>query len=128
MEVYNATGRRKAAVARVYMRPGTGQIRINGRELEQYFPSPLKQYVVRQPFNELNLETTFDVNVNINGGGITGQAEAIRLGISRALVLHDPELKPTLRRLGFITRDSRVVERKKAGRPGARKRFQFSKR
>lgn len=128
MEIFNATGRRKSAVARVYLSAGAGQITINGRDLEQYFPSPLLQYVVRQPFSELELSSSFDVKVNLVGGGITGQAEAVRLGISRALVKHDPELKSKLRSLGFMTRDSREVERKKPGRPGARKRFQFSKR
>lgn len=128
MEIFNATGRRKSAVARVYLSAGAGQIIINGRELEQYFPSPLLQYVVRQPFSELELSSAYDVKVNLTGGGISGQAEAVRLGISRALVKQDPELKAKLRALGFMTRDSREVERKKAGRPGARKRFQFSKR
>lgn len=128
MEIFNATGRRKSAVARVYLSAGAGQIIINGRELEQYFPSPLLQYVVRQPFSELELSSAYDVKVNLTGGGISGQAEAVRLGISRALVKQDPERKAKLRALGFMTRDSREVERKKAGRPGARKRFQFSKR
>lgn len=128
MQVYNATGRRKSAVARVYLKAGSGNITINGKELSEYFPSPLLQYVVRQPFMELDLTESFDVNVNIFGGGISGQAEAVRLGISRALVEHDPELKHALRTAGFMTRDSRAVERKKPGRPGARKRFQFSKR
>lgn len=128
MEVYNAVGRRKAAVARVYMKAGSGEIVINGKSLDQYFPSPLLQYVVRQPFQELDMNDSFDVSVNMKGGGISGQAEAIRLGISRALVKHDAELKPALRAKGFMTRDSREVERKKPGRPGARKRFQFSKR
>lgn len=128
MEVYNAVGRRKAAVARVYLKAGNGEITINGKPLDQYFPSPLLQYVVRQPFQELELTGSFDVKVNLDGGGVTGQAEAVRLGISRALVKHDAELKPALRAKGFMTRDSREVERKKPGRPGARKRFQFSKR
>ena len=128
MQVYNATGRRKSAVARVYLKAGSGNITINGKDLSEYFPSPLLQYVVRQPFMELELSESFDVTVNLLGGGISGQAEAVRLGISRALVEHDPELKHALRAAGFMTRDSRAVERKKAGRPGARKRFQFSKR
>lgn len=128
MEVFNAVGRRKAAVARVYLQVGSGEILINGLPLDKYFPSPLLQYVVRQPFQVLDQMSHFDVKVNLGGGGVTGQAEAVRLGISRALVKFDPELKPTLRAEGFMTRDSREVERKKPGRPGARKRFQFSKR
>ena len=125
MQIENAVGRRKTAVARVYLKPGKGEITINGKKLEEYFPSPLLQYVVRQPFAELELKEGFDVVVNLVGGG---QAEAVRLGIARALVKHDATLKPALRAKGFMTRDSRMVERKKPGRPGARKRFQFSKR
>ena len=128
MQDFNATGRRKSAVARVYLKPGKGEITINHKGLEEYFVSPLLQYVVRQPFQELALTETFDVVVNLGGGGITGQAEAVRLGISRALVAYNPELKSALRQHGFMTRDARSVERKKPGRPGARKRFQFSKR
>ena len=128
MQIENAVGRRKTAVARVYLKPGKGEITINGKKLEEYFPSPLLQYLVRQPFEELELKEGFDVVVNLVGGGISGQAEAVRLGIARALVKHDATLKPALRAKGFMTRDSRMVERKKPGRPGARKRFQFSKR
>lgn len=128
MQVENAVGRRKTAVARVYLKPGNGNITINGKKLEEYFPLPSLQYVVRQPFTELELSESFDVKVNLVGGGISGQAEAVRLGIARALVKHDETLKPALRAKGFMTRDSRMVERKKPGRPGARKRFQFSKR
>ena len=128
MQIENAVGRRKTAVARVYLKPGKGEITINGKKLEEYFPSTLLQYVVRQPFAELELKEGFDVVVNLVGGGISGQAEAVRLGIARALVKHDATLKPALRAKGFMTRDSRMVERKKPGRPGARKRFQFSKR
>lgn len=128
MQVENAVGRRKTAVARVYLKSGKGDITINGKKLEEYFPSPSLQYVVRQPFAELELSESFDVMVNLVGGGISGQAEAVRLGISRALVKYDASLKPALRAKGFMTRDSRMVERKKPGRPGARKRFQFSKR
>ena len=128
MQVFNATGRRKSAVARVYLKPGSGAVVINGKALEEYFPSELLQYVVRQPFQVLELAETFDVTVTLNGGGISGQAEAVRLGVSRALVEYNAGLKPTLRAHGFMTRDSRTVERKKPGRPGARKRFQFSKR
>ena len=128
MQVENAVGRRKTAVARVYLKPGNGNITINGKKLEEYFPLPSLQYVVRQPFTELELSENFDVKVNLVGGGISGQAEAVRLGIARALVKHDETLKPALCAKGFMTRDSRMVERKKPGRPGARKRFQFSKR
>lgn len=128
MQVFNAVGRRKSAVARVYMKAGSGKVVINGKELDTYFPSPLLQYVVNQPFSVLEMEGQFDVKVNLVGGGISGQAEAARLGITRALIEYDAELKPRLRAEGFVTRDARVVERKKPGRPGARKRFQFSKR
>ena len=124
----NATGRRKTAVARVYMKPGTGQIVINKRPLEEYFPSELSQIVVRQPLAALDVANNFDFLINVAGGGLTGQAEAIRHGISRALVIDNAEVKPTLRKEGFITRDARMVERKKPGRRKARRRFQFSKR
>ncbi len=128
MQVFNAVGRRKSAVARVYLKAGSGQIVINGKPLETYFPSPLLQYVVKQPLELLESLDTYDIKVNLNGGGISGQAEAVRLGITRALIKLDEDNKPQLRKAGFVTRDSRVVERKKPGRPGARKRFQFSKR
>ncbi|MDR1896732.1 MAG: 30S ribosomal protein S9 [Prevotellaceae bacterium] len=129
MEVINALGRRKAAVARVYVSTGTGNITINGRSLETYFPSELLQYVVKQPLSETETEGKYDVKVNLNGGGIKGQAEALRLGIARALCKIDNEaFRPKLKSKGFLTRDQRQVERKKPGRPGARKRFQFSKR
>ena len=124
----NATGRRTTAVARVYMKPGTGQIVINKRPLEEYFPSELSQIVVRQPLAALDVANNFDFLINVAGGGLTGQAEAIRHGISRALVIDNAEVKPTLRKEGFITRDARMVERKKPGRRKARRRFQFSKR
>ena len=127
-QVFNAVGRRKSAVARVYLSAGSGKITINNRSLEEYFPSPLLRYVVCQPFAELALSETFDVMVNLYGGGISGQAEAVRLGIARALISYNEELKPQLRAAGFVTRDAREVERKKPGRPGARRRFQFSKR
>lgn len=127
-QVFNAVGRRKSAVARVYLSAGSGKITINNRSLEEYFPSPLLRYVVCQPFAELALGETFDVKVNLYGGGISGQAEAVRLGIARALISYNEELKPQLRAAGFVTRDAREVERKKPGRPGARRRFQFSKR
>ena len=128
MEVINALGRRKAAVARVYVKEGTGKITINKKDINDFFPNPLLQYVVRQPLAKLQVEDRYDINVNVNGGGYTGQSEAIRLGIARALVKINPEDKPALRAEGFMTRDPRVVERKKPGQPKARKRFQFSKR
>ncbi len=128
MQVFNAVGRRKAAVARVYLTAGNGKITINSRDINEYFPSPLLRYVVCQPFTELNLAESFDVKVNLYGGGTSGQAEAVRLAITRALIQYNEELKPQLRAAGFVTRDARVVERKKPGRPGARRRFQFSKR
>jgi small subunit ribosomal protein S9 len=128
MEVINAIGRRKAAVARVYLNDGKGQITINGREYKQYFPNEILQYVVLQPLTLLNVADKYDITVTLDGGGSKGQAEAIRLGISRALIKVDPEYKPKLKAEGFTTRDPREVERKKPGRPKARKRFQFSKR
>ena len=128
MEVINALGRRKAAIARVYVKEGTGKIVINKREFETYFPSSLLQYVVKQPLNKLGVAELYDININLQGGGYKGQSEAARLGIARALVKIKPEDKPVLRAEGFMTRDPREVERKKPGRPKARKRFQFSKR
>ena len=128
MEVINAIGRRKAAVARVYLSDGKGQITINDREYKQYFPNEILQYVVLQPLNLLNVADKFDITVTLDGGGSKGQAEAVRLAISRALIKVDPEFKPKLKAEGFTTRDPREVERKKPGRPKARKRFQFSKR
>lgn len=128
MQVYNGLGRRKSAVARVYLSEGKGNITINGRDLKEYFSSELLQYVVKQPLLVLEATENFDIKVTLDGGGVKGQAEAIRLGISRALVEYNPENKPTLRANGFMTRDPREVERKKPGRPKARKKFQFSKR
>jgi len=128
MEVINAIGRRKAAVARVYLNDGKGQITINDREYKQYFPNEILQYVILQPLNLLNVADKYDIKVTLDGGGSKGQAEAIRLGISRALIKVDPEYKPKLKAEGFTTRDPREVERKKPGQPKARKRFQFSKR
>jgi small subunit ribosomal protein S9 len=128
MEVVNAIGRRKAAVARVFVTEGTGKIVINKRELEHYFPSSILQFIVKQPLNKLEVLEKYDIRINMQGGGYKGQAEAARLGIARALVKINPDDKPTLRAEGFITRDPRVVERKKPGQPGARKKFQFSKR
>lgn len=128
MESVNAVGRRKAAVARVIVKEGNGQITINKRPLEVYFPSSILQYIVKQPLLTLDSVEKYDILVNIDGGGYKGQAEALRLAIARALVKINPEDKHALRVEGFMTRDPRVVERKKPGRPKARKRFQFSKR
>jgi small subunit ribosomal protein S9 len=128
MEVVNALGRRKAAIARVFVKEGSGKIMINKRELETYFPSSLLQYIVKQPLNKLGVAELYDITINLQGGGYKGQSEAARLGISRALVKIKPEDKPALRSEGFMTRDPREVERKKPGRPKARKRVQFSKR
>ncbi|HHT53014.1 MAG TPA: 30S ribosomal protein S9 [Bacteroidales bacterium] len=128
MEITNTLGRRKSAVARIYLKAGSGQIVINGRDYKEYFVLPTLQYIVTQPFELANLQNQFDVKVNLNGGGLTGQAEALRLAISRALVELNPELRPTLKEKGLLRRDPRMVERKKPGQPGARKRFQFSKR
>jgi small subunit ribosomal protein S9 len=124
----NATGRRKTAIARVHIREGSGNITVNGRDFEEYFPSLAQQNVVLAPLSVTNKRQGFDFTVNAHGGGINGQVGAVRLGISRALLKVDPELRPVLKENGFLTRDSRAKERKKAGRPGARKRFQFSKR
>ena len=128
MEVINAIGRRKAAVARVYVSEGSGKIVINKRELENYFPSTILQFVVKQPLNTLGVADKYDIKINLNGGGSKGQSEAARLAIARSLVKINAEDKPALRAEGFITRDPRAVERKKPGQPKARKRFQFSKR
>ncbi len=128
METINAIGRRKAAVARVYLKEGKGNIIVNKRPMEKYFPSELLHYVVRQPLETLGVGQSYDIKVTLAGGGITGQAEALRLAISRALVKINADDKSALKAKGFMTRDPREVERKKPGRPKARKRFQFSKR
>ena len=128
MEMINAVGRRKAAVARVIVKEGNGAITINKRPLEVYFPSSILQYIVKQPLNTLEVAEKYDIQVNLDGGGYKGQAEALRLAIARALVKINPEDKSALRAEGFMTRDPRQVERKKPGQPKARKRFQFSKR
>ncbi len=128
MEITNAIGRRKSAIARVFVSKGAGNITINKRELSVYFPSGILQFIVKQPLNTLNVAEQYDVKVNLKGGGFKGQAEALRLAIARALVKIDPNDKSALKKAGFLTRDSREVERKKPGRPKARKRFQFSKR
>ena len=128
MEQINAVGRRKAAIARVFVKEGTGVITINKRPLEAYFPSSILQYIVKQPLELLGVTEKYDIKVNVVGGGFTGQAEALRLGIARALVKINAEDKSALRQAGFVTRDPRSVERKKPGQPKDRKRFQFSKR
>jgi len=121
-------GRRKRSVARVMLRPGKGEWKVNGRTLQDYFPRPTHQIRVEEPFKVTELEGIFDVTVRVRGGGLTGQSDAVRMGLSRALVAHDEELRGALREKGMLTRDARQVERKKPGRPKARKRFQFSKR
>jgi small subunit ribosomal protein S9 len=128
MEVINAIGRRKSAVARVFVSEGTGKITINKRDLAVYFPSSLLQYVVLQPLKKLDVAEKYDIKVNLDGGGYNGQANALRLAIARALVKINPDDKKTLRSEGFLTRDARSVERKKPGQPKARRRFEFSKR
>ncbi len=128
MEVINAIGRRKSAVARVYLTEGTGKITINKVDITKYFPSAILQYVVKQPLETLEAAEKYDIKANIVGGGFTGQSQALRLAIARALVKIDAEDKKALRAQGFLTRDSREVERKKPGQPKARRRFQFSKR
>jgi len=128
MEAINAIGRRKAAVARVYMSDGKGKITVNGRDYKEYFGSDILHFMVTQPLLLINVADKYDINVNLEGGGVKGQAEALRLGITRALVKVDEENKKSLKANGFLTRDPREVERKKSGRPKARKRFQFSKR
>ena len=128
MDVINTIGRRKASVARVYMSEGKGTITVNNRPLEKYFASPESRYYVNLPLTVCELEGKFDIKVNVDGGGTTGQADAIKLAIARALVEMDADLKPALRAQGLMTRDSRSVERKKPGQPKARKKTQFSKR
>jgi small subunit ribosomal protein S9 len=128
MEVINALGRRKSAVARIYVKEGKGKIVVNDRELANYFPLEQLQYIVLQPLNLAEVADKYDITVNLKGGGIKGQAEALRLAIARALVIMKPESKGTLKSNKMLTRDPREVERKKPGQPGARRRFQFSKR
>ena len=125
---YYGTGRRKTAVARVYLRPGSGKITVNRRDFDEYFPNQVLKMVIRQPLLLTETADKFDILVNVDGGGPTGQAGAIRHGISRALLEFNGELRPRLKSVGFLTRDARKVERKKYGQPKARKRFQFSKR
>ena len=128
MEVINTLGRRKTAVARLYMRPGSGQIMVNNRDYKEYFCVPTLQYKVEQPLQVANLMGQYDIKANLDGGGVTGQAEALRMAIAKALTQVNPELRPALKAQGFLRRDPRMVERKKPGQPKARKRFQFSKR
>ena len=128
MEMINALGRRKSAIARIYLTEGTGKITINKRDLTEYFPSPILQFVVKQPLTLLDVAEKYDIKVNLCGGGFTGQSQALRLAIARALVKINADDKKALRAEGFMTRDPRAVERKKPGQPKARRRFQFSKR
>ena len=128
MQIINTIGRRKTSVARVYVKPGKGDIKVNDRDVKEYFLSEIHQTTVRQALTLTKLDGQYDVTVNVEGGGIKGQAEAIRLGIARALVQFSAENKPVLRKEGIMTRDSRMVERKKPGRRKARRKFQFSKR
>jgi len=128
METIHTIGRRKTSIARVYLKSGDGKITVNQKDYKNYFPTPQLQNVLNQAQQIINAAGQYDVNVTVEGGGITGQAEAIRLGISRALCIINPENRPALKSKGFLTRDSRMVERKKPGQKKARKRFQFSKR
>ncbi len=128
MEVYSAIGRRKRSIARVYLKPGKGEYSINGRSLMGYFKRPILKLIIEEPFVQTETLKKFDIKANIVGGGLSGQAGALRLGISRALLEYNDELRPVLKKNGFLTRDQREVERKKYGKPKARKSFQFSKR
>jgi small subunit ribosomal protein S9 len=128
MEIVNTLGRRKTSVARIYLKPGKGDVIINNRDIKIYFASDILNTIVKQPFAVLSENGKFDVHVNVKGGGITGQAEAIRMAVSRALCEVNPENRPPLKKEGFLTRDPRMVERKKYGRRKARRKFQFSKR
>lgn len=123
-----ATGKRKNAVARVWIKPGTGKVVVNGKEMAAYFARPVLQMILRQPFTVANVEGQFDVMATVAGGGLSGQAGAVKHGVSKALQLYEPSLRPALKAAGFLTRDSRVVERKKYGKAKARRSFQFSKR
>ncbi len=125
---YYATGKRKSAIARVYMKAGSGNIVINKRSYDEYFTRPILKMVIKQPFEITGKKDQFDLYVNVSGGGVAGQAGAVKQGISKALLEYDAELRSLLKKAGFLTRDARVKERKKYGQPGARKRFQFSKR
>ena len=127
-ERWYATGRRKEATARVYLSPGSGNITVNKRDAKDYFKRDVLLMIMRQPFEVVDSVDQYDITVNVAGGGLSGQADAVKHGVSRALCVANPENRPALKRAGFLTRDARVVERKKYGQPGARKRFQFSKR
>jgi len=128
MEVVNTIGRRKTSIARVYLTPGKGKITVNNKDLDAYFPGDIMQIIVKQPLATVEAVSKYDAKINVYGGGFKGQAEAARLGIARALCEVDPDFRPALKKEGFLTRDSRMVERKKYGRRKARRRFQFSKR
>ena len=128
MEVINTSGRRKTSVARIYLTAGQGNITINGKDIKAYFPNEVLQTIVNQPFQTLDLIGKYDVTANLKGGGVSGQAEALRLAIAKALVVENAETKSVLRKEGFVTRDPRMVERKKFGKRKARRSFQFSKR
>ena len=128
MEVINTIGRRKSSIARIYLSEGKGNVTVNNRDYKQYFPTGVLQYKVNQPFQLTETEGQYDVKVNVKGGGVNGQVEAVRLAIARALVEVDAENKPKLKAESLMTRDPRMVERKKPGQPKARKKFQFSKR
>ncbi|RIV27310.1 30S ribosomal protein S9 [Fibrisoma montanum] len=128
MERVNTIGRRKTAISRVYLSAGSGAIQVNGKDYKQYFPTEVLQIILNQPFATVNGAGAYDVKVNVRGGGVAGQAEATRMAIARALVEVNAEFRPALKKEGFLTRDSRMVERKKYGRRKARRRFQFSKR
>jgi len=125
---YYGTGKRKTSTARVFLMPGTGQIVVNQVDIQEYFTSKTQRMVVTQPLVLTETQDKFDIYINVRGGGYSGQAGAVRLGISRALLMFDSELRPKIKKSGFLTRDPRIKERKKYGQPGARKRFQFSKR
>ena len=128
MEVINTIGRRKTSVARIYMQPGKGSISVNNKDMNDYFPVDIMQIIVKQPLVKVDVDGKYDIKVNVDGGGVKGQAEAVRLAIARALCQVDSEFRPPLKAEGFLTRDSRMVERKKYGRRKARRKFQFSKR
>ena len=128
MEIINTIGRRKTSVARIYLQPGKGNITVNNKELTDYFPVDIMQIIVKQPLSVVEVDGKYDIKINVDGGGVKGQAEAVRLAIARALCEVDNEFRAPLKKEGFLTRDSRMVERKKYGRRKARKKFQFSKR
>ncbi|HLL96102.1 MAG TPA: 30S ribosomal protein S9 [Spirosoma sp.] len=128
MDRINTIGRRKTAISRIYMSAGSGAITVNGKDYKQYFPTEVLQIILNQPFTTVNGVGGYDVKVNVRGGGVSGQAEATRMAIARALVEMNADFRPALKKEGFLTRDSRMVERKKYGRAKARRRFQFSKR